>query len=332
MDKKLLVRNKQIRIERPRISTNQLYTTYENHGVFQICFSSRGCVHASKGYCIMCDYGMGECITAKQLECAFDKAISKSKEAIKVLLLNSFGSILDENEISKDCFKLLLKKIKNIDVKTIIFETHYTTITREKLHIIKKSLPNKDIFFEFGLETSNQEIRENYLLKYIDNNCLLDRVSQIHSYGMQVIANIIVGIPFLKEEEQVNDAIDSIMWCFNHEIDEVELFPMNIRPYTLLRELFEKNEYKVISHWMVIEVLSKIPKEHLEDIHIAWYGNRDLVYKGGMHSVFPTFCCNCQKSLINFYDSYLKNKDCDDRKKLIEHLILHKNCDCYKQG
>ena len=57
--------------------------------------------------------GWGECITAKQLECAFDKAISKSKEAIKVLLLNSFGSILDENEISKDCFKLLLKKILN---------------------------------------------------------------------------------------------------------------------------------------------------------------------------------------------------------------------------
>ena len=85
---------------------------------------------------------------------------------------------------------------------------------------------------------------------------------------MQVIANIIVGIPFLKEEEQVNDAIDSIMWCFNHEIDEVELFRMNIRPYTLLRELFEKNEYKVISHWMVIEVLSKIPKEYLKDIHI----------------------------------------------------------------
>ena len=42
-------------------------------------------------------------VTPKELEISFDSALNESKEEIRVLLLNSFVSILDYNEISEEC-------------------------------------------------------------------------------------------------------------------------------------------------------------------------------------------------------------------------------------
>ncbi len=148
---------------------------------------------------------------------------------------------------------------------------------------------------------------------------------------MKVITNIIVGIPFLSEEKQIKNAVESIRWCFNNDVDEVDLFPMNIKPYTLLRELYEKKEYETISHWMLIEVLSKIPENYLKDIYIAWYGNRDLEYDNDLKAIFPTSCANCKYNLFKFYELYLKNKDSAYRKSLINDLISNKECNCYKE-
>lgn len=331
MNEKLIKKNKIIRESRPLVPSNVLYTTYENDGVFQICFKSKGCSNYLNGFCIMCDYGVGCNLTLRELEIAFDSALKESKEEIRCLLLNSFGSVLDENEISEDCFNLLLKKIRSTNISTIIFETYYTTITNEKLKLIKNLLFDKNVAFELGLETSNEKVRENNLLKYIDNNKFIDKIQLIHSYNMKVIANIIVGIPFLDEEEQVKNAIESIKWCFDNDVDEVDLFPMNIRPYTLLGELYENKEYKIISHWMLIEVLSKIPEYYLKNIYIVWYGNRDLKYENNLHSIFPTSCATCKSDLTHFYESYLKTKDSYYRKELINNLILNKNCKCYKK-
>lgn len=279
----------------------------------------------------MCDYGVGVNITPKELEDSFDMALSESKEEIRVLLLNSFGSVLDQNEISEECFFALLQKVKKTNIKNIIFETHYSTITSQKLELIRQVLGDRNITFEFGLETSNEYIREHCLLKYINNKKFIEIVDLVHSFNMKVIANIIVGIPFLSDEKQIKDAVESIEWCFINSIDEVDLFPMNIRPYTLLKELYEEGEYSIISHWMLIEVLSKIPSEYLKDIYICWYGNRDLKYDNGVCSLFPTSCKLCEKDLAKFYKEFLKNKDSNFRKRLIDDLIAHKKCSCYKK-
>ncbi len=331
MNKELIIKNKQIRKSRPILNPKVLYSTYENNGVFQICFKSRGCSNYLNGFCIMCDYGVSNNITPNELDSAFDQAMNESKEKIRTLLLNSFGSVLDQAEISRECFITLLKKIKNTNIKNIIFEKNYTTITIEKLKLIRRKLFDRNITFEFGLETSDEQVRENFLLKYIDNDKFIDVINLIHSYDMRVIANIIVGIPFLEEKEQIKNAVESIDWCFKNNINEVDLFPMNIRPYTLLREIYEEGKYNIISHWMLIEVLSDVPIHYLSDIYIAWYGNRDLKYSDNLHSIFPTSCDICQKDLFVFYKEYLKSQDSNVRKELINNLIANKHCKCYQK-
>lgn len=331
MNSDLIFRNKKARQNRPIISEDKLYSIFENNGVFQICFRSRGCSNYLAGSCIMCDYGVGTNITKEELELAFDKALSESKQDIKILLLNTYGSILDTNEISTECFNALLDKLKKSNIKRIIFETHYNTITEENLKLIKEELKGKIICFELGFETSNEKIRENNLLKKIDNEKFKETIKLIHSFGMGVIINLLVGIPFLTTREQLKDALNSIEWCIGNDVNEIDLFPINVKPYTLLKKLYDSKEYDVISHWLLVEVLNRIPLQNLSKIYLAWYGNRELEYSNGEHSIFPESCVLCHDNLMKFYSNFLSNDDAYCRKSLIDNLIENSKCDCYKK-
>lgn len=90
---------------------------------------------------------------------------------------------------------------------------------------------------------------------------------------------------------------------------------MNIRLYTLLRKIYEEGKYNIISHWMLIEVLSDVPIHYLSDVYIAWYENRNLKYSDNLHFIFPTSCDICQKDLFVFYKEYLKSQDSNVRKE-----------------
>lgn len=84
MNKELIKRNKMIRENRPLIPIDVLYSTYENNGVFQICFKSKECSNYLNGFCIMCDYGIGVNITREELDIAFDNALKESQKEIRV--------------------------------------------------------------------------------------------------------------------------------------------------------------------------------------------------------------------------------------------------------
>ncbi len=329
MNKELLKENKILRQNRPITTKDVLYSTYENNGVYQIFFRSRGCSNYLNGSCIMCDYGKGTNLAPKEVEIAFDRAMSENKSEIHILFFNTYGSILDESEFSEECFEVLLKKIKNTDVKNIIFETHYTTITEKKIKKISEALPDKVISFEFGFESSNPEIRENNLLKFIDNDAFKKVINLVHSFKMEVIVNILVGIPFLSTKEQFKEALSSIDWCIKNKVDEIDLFPVNIKPYNLLYKFYEEGRYKIISHWLLIEILNNIPLKDLDKIYIAWYGNRELIYTDGEKSIFPSACSICSEKVMKFYESFLVDNKANNRKSLIKNLINEATCNCY---
>ena len=331
MNLDLILKNKSVRKERPIIPKDKLYSVYENNGVFQICFRSRGCSNYLNGSCIMCDYGVGTNLTKEEIALAFDMAIKESNNKIKILLLNTYGSILDNKEISEECFEVLLDKIQQTNINTIIFETHYNTISKEKITLIKNKLEGKKINFELGFETSNENIRENNLLKKIDNSKFIETIKLIHSFKIGVIVNLLVGTPFLSTSEQLEDVLSSISWCVKNEVDEIDLFPINIKPYTLLKELYEDGKYEVISHWLLIEVLNKIPLKDLSKIYFAWYGNREMKYVNGEYSVFPQSCSICYDDIMKFYSEFLFNDDAQYRKNLINCLINNTKCECYEK-
>ena len=125
-----------------------------------------------------------------------------------VVLLNSLGSVLDTQEMPMENIMVLLDELSKISANVIIFETHYLTINHSILEIIKQKLKDKEVVIELGLESSNREVRENCLNKYIDNEEFVKRVKLIKSFGFGAEANVIFGTPFLTTEEQIRDTID----------------------------------------------------------------------------------------------------------------------------
>ena len=270
----------------------------------------------------MCDYGKvrKENLKPNDIKKILSKVFNNFKEVPKVLLLNSLGSVLDTEEMPMENIITLLDELSRININVIIFETHYLTINDSILRLIKQVLNNKEVVIELGLESSNKEIREKCLNKYISNTKFIEKVNLIKSYGFGVEANVIFGSPFLTDEEQKSDTVNSINWCFENNIDNVNLFPINIKPYTLLYKLYEQGKYSPVSHKDFIEVLNKIPKEYIARIYLCWYGNREISYDKNK-TVLP----KCNKAeypiLMEFYKKFNMSRSAEKRIELLKNII-----------
>lgn len=309
---------------------NNFCTIHESENLFQINFESIGCKNSYHGKCIMCDYGRGRNITKDEMLYAFNYAISSIKGNPEVLLVNTYGSILDEFEFEEENFIELLKEINKLKFRIIIFETFYKTITQEKIDLIKKYIDNKIIYFEIGIESFNDKYRRYCLNKEIDNKELFEVVKMVKRNDCFITGNLLVGIPFLSTKEQLDDAIESINIAFENNIDEVTLFPINVKKYTLLYELYENNLYKQISLWMLIEILNNIKEEYLDKITFAWFGNRDMVYSNNS-TIFPKCCDSCKRNLNDFFENIQKYTAKENKKRILNLIETSNSCNCRRE-
>ena len=270
----------------------------------------------------MCDYGKvrKESLKSQDIKEILNDVFNNLAELPKELLLNSLGSVLDTEEIPMENIITLLDKLSNINIDVIIFETHYLTINDSILSLIKQKLANKDIVIELGLESSNKETREKCLNKYINNGKFIEKINLIKSYGFEVETNVIFGSPFLSNKQQQIDTLNSINWCFENNIDRVNLFPINIKPYTLLYKLYEQGMYLPVTHKDFIEVLNKISKEYIDRIYLCWYGNREITYDE-KKTILPK-CSELEYSmLMDFYKEFNINQNTEHRISLLNNII-----------
>ena len=303
--------------------TDEKYCTFFDGKVLQICFLSKGCRYSKNGSCIICDYGRvrKENLNNKEIRECINEIFENLKVKPKVLLLNSLGSVLDLYEMSLENIETLLEELSKIDINVIIFETHYLSINEEILSLIKSKMPNKEIIIELGLESSNKEIREKCLNKYIDNDKFIEKINLIKSFGFGVETNIVFGIPFLTKDEQSKDTIDSIKWCLENDIDKVNLFPVNIKPYTLLYKLYEEGKYMPVLHEDFIITLKFIPEEYIDRIYLCWYGNREIDYNGDK-TILPVCDKERCNDIMKFYKEFNLNRNKKYRKKLLNNLSI----------
>lgn len=299
--------------------TDKKYDTFFDGKVLQICFFSKGCRCSKNGSCIICDYGKNrkENLTKTDVTKIMGEIFDSLENVPNVILLNSLGSVLDTQEMPTENIVALLEEISKINTKVIIFETHYLTINASILEVIKQKLKDKEVVIELGLESSNREVRENCLNKYIDNGEFVKRVNLIKSFGFGAEANVIFGTPFLTTEEQTRDTIQSIEWCLKNGIDKVNLFPINIKPYTLLYRLYEDGKYSPVSHSDFIEVLKRVPREYIDKLYLCWYGNREIKYDT-KRTVLPKCKKDEHSKLMKFYQKFNISRDTEERIKLLE--------------
>ena len=321
---------------RPLTSENKKITLWKPSPRFlHCCIESQGCRFSrSYGSCIMCDYGVGRNLTPEELTFSLEHELSNNLESITTLLVGTYGSVFDESEISLGCFDAILNYLKHIKINTVIFETHCSTVNEKILQKISNSLTNiNTIIIEMGFESSDEFVLHKCLNKKLDLNVLSESLQLIHKYNMKACLNVFVGAPFIDTKAQINTSVDSIRWAFEHKADSVVIFPANIKPFTLMYRLYEKGYYSPISHWLIIEILSKLPQEYLGNISFSWFGDRENFYDNNNYPLVPPSSCEkCHDNIFKFYYSFMEETDSFQRKKLLEELITDQDvCTCYSE-
>lgn len=330
----LMARNRQIKKKRPFLSNEKICDVFRSGNLMEIGFLSLCCRRDRCGACIMCDYGAADGThSVQEYLCEMEHILEKADGEIDVLLLCTNGSFLDRSQISPELFRAVLARAAQTRASLVEMEAHYQDVTREKLEQIKQLLPGKQVAIEMGLETVNQLYQSHIIMKGIQMTEYEHTISLIQSFDFSTEVNIMIGLPFLSAKEQFEDAAKTIRWAFSHGCRPV-LFPMNIKPYTLLMDMYRSGHYRPISQWMLPLLLDTLPPWQLQDVTVAWYGNREEVYPSTRErAVFPRACPVCAEAVRHFYQQFLGVKNGDERKDLLAKLLSKKrSCGCLDEA
>ena len=325
MNPTLLSQNRLARDTRPKDAP--LLNVWYRAGFLQVCFSSVGCRFRESGFCTYCDYGGNRNLTLEEATEGLKEILSQMKDPVREILLGTFGSILDPREMSPDILLSVLSVVRASRIPTVILETHSATISDPVLNLLQKALPGQELVIEMGLESSNPDVLENSLGKSMDLAVLERNIELIHQHRMSVVLNVFVGAPFLTPEEQVEDAVRSTEWAVQHGSDRVVLFPCNLKPNTLLWQLWKQGRYQRISHWLLIEVLQRLPDSLLNRVELSWFGDRQQAGRD-LYALPPVSCPECHDRLMHFYQDFLADFDATHRRSLLKQLLDTSSCPC----
>lgn len=282
--------------------------------LLHICIGSTGCRFQANGSCVMCNYGRSSPISETDI-CNLFSIVKEQESATSSILIGTYGSLFDEREVPTETLDLILENLNKINIDTIVFETHYLTVREETLERIRKTLVGKDVAIELGLESSNKIILEQCLNKPIDLCMFLQKVELIHLYKMSITANVFLGAPFLTMKEQIEDTLQTVIWAFENGIDNVVIFPVNIRKDTLIEFLYKNNRFQKLSYWSLFEVIRNIPLNYQTKVYISWFGDwSDEKIVEGLIDKYD-------EPLIDLFNRYLNLDDNSKRKECLNSFF-----------
>lgn len=310
---------KTIRKARPILAPEKKYELYESDDLMQLWFQTLPCRFSVLGKCTMCNYWNGK--YNPDLMQAMVKEIVLPTTC-HTLLINTCGSCLDPQEVPpKDLF-LLLDWIRQCTAKRIIFETHWSTLSTDTLELVNRIIPDKKIYYEIGIESTNIDTLF-YLLNKPSSLINVDTlIKRIHDHNASCIMNVVLGIPFMDPQEQIEDTVSSIQDLLEQHADYIVLFPINIKPHTLLMQLYNNNYYSTVPIKLLAYILLKYFPDKLDRINTAWFGDR---HEEGV--IPPSSCSICGTPTISLLKKYNREEKNEIRRLILEQIIRI-DCDC----
>ena len=85
-------------------------------------------------------------------------------------------------------------------------------------------------------------------------------------------------------------------------VDTVVVFPLHIKPGTLMGYLYQEDLYDCVSLWSLVELLKDIDETERSKVQISWYKN----YYSNENKIMksPTTCELCRPKVIELLDRY----------------------------
>ena len=287
---------------------------------------SRGCRHNYLGGCTMCDYWVGDSVDAQQMMALSREALSSLDFTPTLLIFGPSGSWFDDWEVPAKARPEMYRMLSEVGASSYLFFTRAETVTGDKLEEMGRYLDLREVSIDMGLETADPWKLKYCVNKAQDINEVATAARLIRQYGASSAAYILVGVPFLTLAEMIGDAVASVNWSFDQGIDYCVVFPVHIKPWTVVYWLHEQGMYPRMSLWSLVEVLTRFPPEKLKRIGISWHAPRpDRVHPAyDQTDVLPTTCPVCYDHVLEILDSYRFSPDRGQTVKSLQKL----ECEC----
>jgi radical SAM enzyme (TIGR01210 family) len=300
-----------IRKPRSQLSVDQPFfnrierVTAGNYG--EVWFRTAGCQWDKRGGCTMCNYGTSPSPSTGAMVESVKQALAAFDQPISELMVSPSGSMLDPVEVPQEARSRIYSLIAAFPTSKVLLETRSEWITEEHLLELCASQPiGRQLAVEIGLESIDPWIRRFCINKGGSIADFVRAAKLAHQHGVEVYANVCLGTAFLSPLEAIEDAVVTVIWALKNGADHAVVFPLHVKPYTLLDTLYQRDAYAPPSLWSLVEVLRRIEPELHSKVEIAWY--RSYYDTDTKIHRSPDTCPVCREDVLSQLDQFRANQ------------------------
>jgi archaeosine synthase beta-subunit len=295
-----------VRSGRPTLRADQPFFNrverVPNGNYAEIWFRTGGCTWDHVGGCTMCNYGFGEHISASTAVESVRAALESLTEPADELMISPSGGMWDPREAPTSALVPIYKLASEIKPRRFFVETRAETVTEERIAELRQAFPDTELAVELGLESSHDGILAYCVNKGSGNQQFLRAADMLRGQGILVYANVSLGTAFLDRPMAVRDAVSTVRWALDHGATNAVVFPLHVKPFTLLQVLQQHGEYEPVSLWDLVEVLNALGPDLSPKVEIAWY--KSYYDTAAKVTTSPVGCALCTERIVAQLDRY----------------------------
>lgn len=288
----------------------------------ELWFRTAGCTWDKQGGCTMCNYGASQRPSTESAIAAVRAGLAELPDPIEELMISPSGSLLDPAEVNRTVRQEVYALAACRQVGRFLLESRSEFVTDETMAELRSSQPpERAVAIEIGLESSDP-----WKLRYCVNKGhgpedFVRAVEVARRHGVEVYANVSLGTAFLSPIEALEDAYDSTLWALGHGARHVVLFPLHVKPFTLLDKLSQAGRYSTVSLWSLVEILHRLDPALLPCVEIAWY--RSYYDTNAKIRTSPSTCPHCHTRVVAMLDNYRA-----EQTRVVVDALMELECEC----
>ncbi|MBQ9977026.1 MAG: TIGR01212 family radical SAM protein [Clostridia bacterium] len=254
-----------------------------------------GCIFCSrKGSGEFCEEKIGS--VSEQLERAKERVAKKIKDGKYIAYLQSFSNTYGDVNYLK---RLFLEAIKPDYIVGIAIGTRPDCLGDEILDVLSEINTKKPVTIELGLQTSNDKTAE-YINRCYKTQVFDTAVKKLKARGIEVVAHMIIGLPFESEEDMLNTA----RHIANSGADGIKFHLLHILKDTKLAEEYEKGVFSALD----LETYAQILKNCIEAISPKMTVHRITGDPPKSELIAPLWSAD-KKRVLNYINKYFKDQN-----------------------
>jgi len=295
-----------------------------------IFFRTSGCRYDRSGECTMCNYGTAERQSSDQIIANVRSALAQHDD-YDALGITPLGNMFDTMEVPAAARCAIIDLASEREGTIFSCESRPETLTASAINDTIARLRGKRFYLNLGLEAAHPWVQANCVGKSLEATAFDGATALLRSVGARPVANVLLGAPFLNQREAIDSAVGSVKWALSHGSHLCVLFPANVKGWTLIEWLSDRDMFTMPSLWSLVDVLVRLGPDLAASVVLSWYAmapgeSRRRFRQSDPLRASPTTCLACETKVTAGLDRF--NQDGDFA--MVTELS-RTNCGCREQ-